>query len=282
VTDTRLRDTLFVAGAASSWGLWSLVLRPTELPATVTGTLLFWLMVAWTLPLALREPRVVWTRRTWGLLAGNVVFDGINVLTFFAALDRTTVAIAVITHYAAPVLVATAAPRIDGVRVRHAVPAALVALGGLALILEPWRGASETGWVGAALGLASAVAYAGNVFVVRRLTTEIGPIRVMCFHSIGSGMLLLPFAIGGFAAVELGDLALLALGTLTIGAIAGVAYLRGLAGIGATRAALLTFCEPLVAVAVGTAVWGEPLGAAAVAGAVLVIGAGVAVARASS
>jgi drug/metabolite transporter, DME family len=280
VDDRRWRDTLLVAGAASSWGLWSLVLRPTELPATVTGTLLFWLMVAWTLPFALRGPRVQWTRRTAWLLAGNVVFDGINVLTFFAALDRTTVAIAVITHYAAPVLVAVAAPRIDGVRVPHAVLAALVALGGLALVLEPWRGATG-GWDGAALGLVSAVAYAGNVFVVRRLTTEIGPVRVMCFHSVGSGLLLLPFAIGGFAAVEVTDLALLALGTLTIGALAGVAYLRGLAGVGATRAALLTFCEPLVAVVVGTAVWGERLGPAAVVGAVLVIGAGVAVARSS-
>jgi drug/metabolite transporter (DMT)-like permease len=276
----RWRDTLLVAGAASSWGLWSLVLRPTGLPSTVTSPLIFILMTAWMLPVALRGAPVAWTRRTKWLLAGNAVCDGLNVLTFFAALDRTTVAIAVITHYAAPVIVAVAAPRIDGVRVRHAVPAALVALAGLAVMLEPWHGA--TGWDGAALGLASAVFYAGNVFVVRRLTGEIGATRVMAYHSIGSALLLLPFGIAGFAAVELGDLGILAAGTLTIGALAGVAYLRGLSGIGATRAALLTFCEPLVAVVVGTLVWGEPLRAPALAGAALVIGAGVAVARSSS
>jgi DME family drug/metabolite transporter len=277
---SRWRDTLLVAGAASSWGLWSVVLRPTGLPSTVTSPLIFVLMCAWMLPLALRGAPVVWTRRTIWLLAGNALCDGLNVLTFFAALDRTTVAIAVITHYAAPVIVAVAAPRIDGVRVRHAVPAALVALAGLAVMLEPWRDAA--GWDGAALGLASAVFYAGNVFVVRRLTGEIGPVRVMAYHSIGSALLLLPFGIGGFAAVELGDLGILAVGTLTIGALAGIAYLRGLTGIGATRAALLTFCEPVVAVVVGTLVWGEPLRAPALAGAALVIGAGVAVARSSS
>lgn len=279
----RWRDTLLVAGAASSWGLWSLVLRPTGLPSTVTSPLIFVMMTAWMLPVAvLRGAPVVWTRRTIGLLAANALCDGLNVLTFFAALDRTTVAIAVITHYAAPVIVAVAAPRIDGVRVRHAVPAALVALAGLAVMLEPWRGAAGAGAAGAALGLASAVFYAGNVFVVRRLTAAIGPTRVMAYHSIGSALLLLPFGIGGFAAVELGDLGILAVGTLTIGALAGVAYLRGLSGIGATRAALLTFCEPLVAVVVGTLVWGEPLRAPALAGAALVIGAGVAVARSSS
>lgn len=273
------RDLALVAGAASLWGLWSLVLRPTALPATVTSPLLFVFMVVWTLPFALRGPPVRWTRRIVLLVAGNAMFDAVNVLTFFAALDRTTVAIAVVTHYAAPLIIAVAAPRIDGVRVPHAVPAAVVALAGLAVILEPWRGATGSSVTGAVLGLASAFCYAGNVFVVRRLTVEIGPTRAMCFHSIGAAVLLLPFGVAGMAAVELDDLALLGGGTVLLGAIAGIAYLRGLAGIGATRAALLTFCEPLVAVVIGTVVWEEPLRAPALVGAIMVIGAGVAVVR---
>jgi drug/metabolite transporter (DMT)-like permease len=107
-------------------------------------------------------------------------------------------------------------------------------------------------------------------------------VRSMAYHSIGSAVLLAPFGIAGFAAVELEDVGLLAAGTLVLGALAGIAYLRGLAGIGATRAALLTFCEPVVAVLVGTLVWGEPLRAPALLGAALVIGAGVAVARGDS
>ena len=173
------------------------------------------------------------------------------------------------------------APRIDGVRVPLAEPAALVALVGLAVNLEPWRGAGPTAAIGAALGLASAVCYAGNVFVVRRLATEIGATRAMAYHSIGAGLLLLPFGLAGMGAIELDDLALLGGGTIVLGALAGIAYLRGLSGIGATRAALLTFCEPLVAVVIGTLVWGEPLRAPALLGAMMVIGAGVAVARSS-
>jgi drug/metabolite transporter (DMT)-like permease len=272
-----VRDTLLVVGAAASWGLWSVFLRPTGLPATVTSPLLFAFMIAWTLPLALREPPVRWSRRIVLLLAGNALCDALNVITFFAAIERTTVSIAVLTHYVAPVVIALAAPRVDGVRVRHAVPIALVALVGLGLVLEPWRGA--TGVTGAVLGLASAVFYAGNVFVVRRLATEVGPAKTMAYHSIGALALLGAFAVPDLELVETTDLALLGLGSLTIGALAGIAFLRGLAGIGATRAGILAYCEPLVAVAVGTLVWGERLGAPAAVGALAVIGAGVAVAR---
>ena len=101
--------------AAASWGTWSLFLRPTGLPAHVTSPIIFAIMalVAW--PLSRREKPVArWDRGTIALLAGNSVCDALNVLTFFAAIHLTTVAIAVVTHYLAPILVALAAPRIDG------------------------------------------------------------------------------------------------------------------------------------------------------------------------
>src|SRR5678815_2603652 len=95
----------------------------------------------------------------------NTACDAVNVLAFFGAMTTTTVAIAVLTHYAAPILIALAAPRVEGTRTRGALPAALVALGGLVIVLEPWRSGSDGALLGAALGLTSAVAYMGNVFV---------------------------------------------------------------------------------------------------------------------
>lgn len=263
-----------VAGAASLWGLWSLVLRPTGLPATTTAPLLFAFMTLWTLPLALPGPATRWDRTTLGLLIGNALFDAANVLAFFAAMGQTSVAIAVLTHYAAPVLVALAAPRVDGVRTPGAPAAALVAMGGLALVLEPWRGGQ--GWLlGGALGLVSAVMYAGNVFVTRRLTERIGAARAMSYHSLLSALLLAPLALGDLGAIDGGDWGRLAAGTLVLGAVAGVGYLRGLVVIGATRAAMLTFCEPVVAVVVGIVCWGEPLRPLGVLGAATVLGAGM-------
>jgi drug/metabolite transporter (DMT)-like permease len=104
-----LPGVLMVTIAAASWGTWSLFLRPTGLPALVTSPLIFLVMALVTFPLALRETRAVWSRRAVGLLLANAAFDALNLVSFFAAMEYTTVAIAVITHYLAPILIAVAA-----------------------------------------------------------------------------------------------------------------------------------------------------------------------------
>jgi DME family drug/metabolite transporter len=268
--------------AAASWGTWSLFLRPTGLPATVTSPIMFAVMGLVTLPAALRLPPARWDRATLALLVANAAFDALNVLTFFGAMSTTTVAIAVLTHYLAPILVALLAPRIDGVATRGAGLAALVAVTGLAIVLEPWREAPPHTLLGATLGTCSAVCYAGNVFCVRRLAVRIGAARGMAYHSLLSAVALAPIAIGDLAsggvAVTPGALALLVAGSTTIGAASGVVFAIGLVRIGSARASILTFAEPLVAVAIGALVWHEPLSPLAIVGAALVLGAGIYVA----
>jgi DME family drug/metabolite transporter len=270
---------LMVALAAASWGTWSLFLRPTDLPANVTTLLLFAVMALVTLPLAWREPRANWTRERLWLLAGNTLFDAINVITFFTAMRCTTVAIAVLTHYLAPILIALAAPRIEGTRTRGVRPAAIVALAGLTVMLEPWRDLDNGVVIGAALGLVSAFCYAGNVFVVRRLAAQVGAARALFWHSVLAAVLMLPFSVSGLATVSLGTFGLVAAGATTLGAVSGVMFNRGLVRIGAARASVLTFAEPVVAVAVGIGVWHEPFRGSTVVGGALVIAAGIHVAR---
>ena len=274
-----LSGVLMVTIAAASWGTWSLFLRPTGLPAHVTSPLIFLVMALATLPLALREKCATWNRRAVGLLLLNTACDALNLVTFFAAMEYTTVAIAVITHYLAPILIALAAPSIDGTKTPGARIAALIALAGLGIMLEPWRGAGPGMLIGAALGTVSAVCYMGNVFVTRRLAEQVGPAHAMSYHSALAGVVLLPFAVSGLATVSWFDLGLLSAGAATIGGISGVMFIRGLTRIGAARSAVLTFAEPLVAVAVGALVWDEPLRPLAAAGGLLVLAAGIHVAR---
>ena len=274
-----LSGVLMVAIAAASWGTWSLFLRPTGLPSYLTAPLIFAVMAVVSIPLVLREKRAQWDRRTFGLLLGNTAFDLINLLTFFAAIQYTTVAIAVLTHYVAPILIALAAPKIDGTHSPAARPAAGLALAGLVLILEPWRGIGPGVALGAALGLASAVCYAGNVFVVRRLAERIGAAHAMSYHSALAALVMLPFAVSGFATVTWFDVGLLSAGAATIGAMSGVLFVVGLGRIGSARAAVLTFAEPLVAVIVGALVWDEPLRPLGIAGGAFVLVAGIHVAR---
>jgi drug/metabolite transporter (DMT)-like permease len=276
------KGALLVIFAACCWGTWSLWFRPTELPGSVTAPILFAFGAVGTIPLALREHArrpepVVWTRRLVGMLALYALLDAVNAATFFSAMNVTTVAVAVLTHDLAPVLVALAAPRLDGTRVPGAGLAALIALAGVGLLLEPWRPGALGGDVllGAALGLVSAVAYAANVFLGRKLTLELGSATTLGLHALGAMLLLLPLAGPELLSIEARDLPYLAIAGVFPGVLAGLAFLRGAALVGSARAAILAFLEPVVACVVGFVAFGERLGAWSVVGGVLVLAAGV-------
>src|SRR5687767_287571 len=229
------KGTLQVALAASLWGTWSLFLKPTGLSAWVTAPILFAVMGLVSFAFVrLDRPDPRWDRVTLLLLAANTVLDALNVLAFFGAMERTTVAVAVLTHYLAPILVALAAPWIDRRRVPGAIAAAIIATLGLVLVLRPWDPAQRTGdvWIGGLLGTFSAFAYAGNVFVIQRLAARIGAARAMAWHGIAGAVVLLPLAGAALAAVEPSDLLLLAIGSALAGAFAGFIFVRGLTTIG--------------------------------------------------
>ena len=265
---------LGVLVAAASWGSWSLFLRPTGLPGVVTAPLLLFGVFAACLPLIPSDPvKPTWDRSAVLWLFAYAACNATNVMTFFSAMSTTSVAVAVLTHSVAPVLVAVAAPFVDGTRSPRAVPAALLALFGLTLVLEPWRPQARTGDValGAALGLASAFAYASCVFMLNRVVTRIGAVRTMSYHSGIAGLLVLPFAGARFLEVETSDLVPLAGAVALPGVIAGFAFVHGLRILGAARSAVLALLEPVVACAIGWAVFGESLGALAIVGGLLVV-----------
>lgn len=282
-----LAGLLKVALAAASWGTWSLFLRPGGLPAELTAPLALLFIGLFTLPLIRRDPLATrWDRGTWTLFAANTVLDAINLAAFFLAMSRTTIAVAVLTHYLAPVLVALLAPMVDRQRVAVALPAALLSVTGLTLVLAPWRSAilDPDMLLGAALGATSAFAYAGNVFVIRRLAERIGAARAQAYHSLVAAVLVAPLLLAMPSDVHVTPfaIALLALGALLPGTLAGIVFVSGLRAIGSARASVLAYLEPLVAVVVGWLFWHETLDLLALVGGVFVIGGGVLVARAPS
>lgn len=276
-----LRSLLLVVVAATSWGCWSLVLRPAGVPASVTAPLVLLVMGLTLLPLRRLdgiEPR--WDRRSVGLLVALSFSDALNIACFFAAMDVTTLGVAVLSHYLTPLLVAMAAPWIDGERIRGARIAALVATCGLALVLEPWSGGDGRKLLGAALGALSAVGYAGNVFLSARLVPRIGAARTVGYHAFLSALILLPLvSAAALDAVTPRGLGLLVAGGITLGALSGWMFMRGLGVIGPTLASTLAFLEPLGAVVIGWLVWNERLSLLAVLGAVLILASGAWVAR---
>lgn len=267
-----------IAVAATLWGTWSLFLRPAERIqplAPATEAFVTFTMVALVVgPSAFRErARVQQTRalRSWMAVALLGSADAMNVLCYFWAMQRTSLAVAVLTHYLAPVLVALGA--IAFLR-EPAQPRTFAALGGallgLTLLLQPWSSDGGSS-VGALLGAASAVFYAANVLVSKRLAAQFGTSELFAFR-VPSALLTVYCFIpdGGFAISGAAALPLLG-GALIPGALAGLLFFRGLARVDAGRASVLTLLEPLVAVLLGVLVWREPLPLLGWAGVALVL-----------
>lgn len=282
------RHAIFrVLAAAALWGCWSLFLRPTGLSGFVTGPVLCAGVAALMTPHMLGERvthAVVWTRPLLIALGVYSVADAINIATFFQSMSTTSVAVAVLTHSIAPILVSLFAPWIEGTTSSRAPAAAAAAVCGLALVLEPWRdlGQDPNLLPGAALGLASALGYAATVFAAKRLSASVGPATALVTHAWLAAALLLPFAGLGLLEIELVDLGWLGLATLLPGSVAGYLFVQGLRVIGSARASVLALLEPLVACIVGYLAYGERLSALATLGGALVVGAAAYVALESS
>jgi drug/metabolite transporter (DMT)-like permease len=278
-----------VAAAACAWGTWPLILRPAEkiapIPPALESCLVLVALTLMSAPVALRDRRSVTRARSpsdWLGIGWIGVADAMNVYLFFAAYQRTSVAIAVLTHYLAPIFVALAAPfalkeRADG----RTYVAVAIAFGGLVLLLAPWDAeARPTDVAGAALGAGSAVFYASNVIANKKLLA-FSASELVFYHGFVSLPILaalVPAGLWWTLGTRAG--AIVAVGSLGPGALAGLIFVWGLRRIPASHASTLTLLEPLVAVIVGALAYGETLGARGVAGGALILaGAALVVAR---
>jgi len=252
-----------IAAAACSWGTWSLFFRPAEAYGRVTPALeafvVFSTILVVSAPLALRDrPRRRRPPAAFVWLGLSGVFDALNALLFFWAMQKTTLAVAVLSHYLAPVLVALAAPFVVGERLSRSTWLALgLALAGLSVMLEPWHGVSGGTVIGALLGAGSAVFFAANLLTAKRLGAHFAPTEILAWHMPTALLTLAPFLPASTLSVEPAAIGLLLLGGLGPGAIAGVLFIRGLARVAASRASILMLLEPVVAVLVGMAFFGE-------------------------
>ena len=274
-----LRGTLAVAAAACGWGTWALFLRGHGLPPSWQSVMILSVMALASLPAALsrRGPRRATSVWAFLLLAAATVAG--NFILYFSALDRGPIAVAVLTHYLAPVVVAACAPFFLREALGRRTPWALFgSLTGLALLV---LGGGVTGAAlpTAVLGGASALFYGANTLVSKKLLGPLTGAELLSYHCALSAALLALLSREPLPPLR-GFLWLPLAGALVIGAGGGALYYAGLRAIPAQRAAVLTYLEPLVAALVGAIAFGERLSAAGLAGAALILASGAWVALA--
>jgi drug/metabolite transporter (DMT)-like permease len=261
-----------VSTTAALWGGWAFVLRPSGL-LPLQSALVVQLVLALPAPAVLLRGRAAFRDRGAVVaLALLGVADAANIALYFPALARGPVAVATLTHYLAPLLVALLAVLVPGERrSRRALLAAPISLAGLLLVLgSPGSAPART----AMLGGASALAYAGIIFAARRAARSFSPLAVTSLHAVVSALLLL--AVFGAGIVPPAGPGLVRVGTASVvlGILASILFYGGLSRIPAPVGSALTYLEPVSAAAIGALFMGEPLGPAAVAGAALVVGVG--------
>lgn len=210
------------------------------------------------------------------LLLASGVAIGINWILLFEAYKYTTVSVATLSYYFAPVIVTAVCPilfkeRLTGRQILCFVMSTL----GLVLITGIGDIGGETDFVGILFGLGEAVFYA-TVVLLNKFIKKVEGIHRTFLQFLAAIIVLIPYVaatsgvtLGGMKTV--GWINLLVVGLIHTG-ITYCMYFTSLKELPGQKAAILSYIDPLVAVFVSVTVLGESMTPWQAAGGILILG----------
>jgi drug/metabolite transporter (DMT)-like permease len=230
-------------------------------------------LAAVTLLQGRRAALTAWSGAGWPLFSLATCF-AINNVLFLTAIQKTTVANATMTHYLAPLFVAALAAPVIGEPVRRRALLAMSTAGiGVAVMLAAsGLSLADRHFVGLLYGTASALFFALEIVLKKRLA-PLAPVEVIATRYLAVSLLLLaPFA--DYAALRdaapADHLTVVIAGTLT-SALGIYLFGRGLQTASAQAAAVISYLEPLGAIAWALLLIGEVPDAYGITGGLLVV-----------
>jgi DME family drug/metabolite transporter len=200
--------------------------------------------------------------------------------TYFTAVTLSGIVVtALVAICSAPIMIAALAAGLLGERLTARLVAALIlgVLGTALLVIDPTGGADAgpRSTPGVLLALGAGLAYALYVIVAKLSLARSAPLPLTALTFTAATVLLLPalaWSRAPLAQVERGWPWLLYLGAVTT-AGAYALYATGLRRVPASVAGIVTLLEPLTATILGVLIFAEPLGAAGIVGALMLLGA---------
>jgi len=218
--------------------------------------------------------------RTLGglLLLGAVGYAGQST-SYFAALTHASAGLVALLLYVYPALVVGMVALLHRERPRAVtLGCLLVAVVGTGLTIGPIGGGQVTG---ALLALLAALFYAGYIVTGARITPRLGPLRSTAVIMVGAAVTLVCWAALIGSRLPSSATGWVALSTLVVlcTVVAPWSFFAGLALVGPVDASTISTLEPVVSVLLGVLLLGERLAGIQLAGAVLVLGAVVVLAR---
>ena len=206
-------------------------------------------------------------------------FIGINWILLFESYRYTTVATATLCYYMAPILVILVSPLLLKERLTAkkliCVVAALLGMVFVSGILQS-EGFSLSEIKGVLLGLGAALFYASVVLINKKLT-DVPTYEKTAIQLGSAAVVILPYTLitENFSEMTFTPLAIIlicVLGILHTG-IAYALYFDAISKLPAQTAAIFSYIDPIVAIALSALLLKEPLTMHSVIGAILILGA---------
>lgn len=205
------------------------------------------------------------------------VILGAHWLLFFATIKLSSVAVAVLTTYTAPLLLAAVAPLLLPEQRSSVVLLALVPAGaGLAMIALAGEDGTHARPLAIAAGLGAAATYAGAVVTAKQLTVRLPVPAIQFWNYSVAAVVTAPFLLLGGRVVPQGaEIAYVLLLGILFTALAGLCFVWLLRRVTAQGISTLGYLEPVSAALLAWAILGQELGWAVLVGGTLIIGAGL-------
>ena len=207
------------------------------------------------------------------LLSGMAM--GINWILLFEAYKHTTVSVATLSYYFAPVIVTVLSPLLFKERLTpKQILCFVMSTVGLVMITGIGTGGGNDP-VGILFGLGAATFYAA-VILLNKFIKKVEGIQRTFFQFVSAIVILLPYVLltGGFTLASLdgiGWASLLIVGILHTG-VTYCMYFSSLKELPGQKAAILSYIDPLVAVLISVTLLGESMTPWQIVGGVLILG----------
>jgi drug/metabolite transporter (DMT)-like permease len=263
---------------AIAWGAIPLFVR-TDVPATHLVAMRVTLGGVVLVVFSAATSRLTLPRRRFGALVLVGVVLAAHWLTFFLALNLTTVAVTLAVVYIGPVLAAAlSGPLLNERLSRYAVVGLVVAMAGMLLVTRPGSGATLAGVGAAAI---SGVLLATIMLLGKPLATNLGGLVVATWELIVASIVLSPFTVQAIRESADAWPQFLILGALFTG-VAGVVYWTAMRQLPVAVVSVIMYLEPASAVVWAALLLGEQPDAITWLGVGLVVVAGTVATRAVS
>ncbi len=274
-----LNSKVKMVASMAIWGSMGLVIRWISLPTAAIaltrgalGALFLFLLVT------LAGRRVAWraVRDNLGLLIVSGALLGANWIFLFEAYRRTTIQLATLSYYLAPVLILAASPLVLKERLTALKAACvLAALGGMALVSGVGTGGAGNP-VGILFGLGAAVCYAG-LTLTNKFLKGVSPMEATMVQLAVSAAALLPYALfsGTLSLSGAGPkdaLLLIILGVVHTG-LAFFWFFSSVRDLKAQTVAMFSYIDPAMAILLSALLLRERLDVPQILGACLILGA---------